>query len=91
VKLALVRLQKAGASKTERIVGGDEITLLKPATLPSDIERAVQVLAQSDPNRLGDASNEVLRKLLPFLQVAFKRVGIELPVEKIGAILNKQK
>src|SRR4051812_2994108 len=66
VKLALQRLQKAGSSKTERIVGGEDITLVKPATLPSDIERAVQVLAQTDPNRLGDASNEVLRRLLPF-------------------------
>jgi len=88
MKLSLQRLQRAGSSKTERIVGGEEITLVKPATLPSDIERAVQVLAQCDPNRLGDASNEVLRKLLPFLQAAFKRVKIELPVEKIAAMLE---
>jgi two-component system cell cycle response regulator len=89
VKLALVRLQKAGASKTERIVGGDEIQVVKAATLPSDIERAVQLLAQTDANRLGDASIDALRRLLPFLQGAFKRAGIELPFDKIAARLKK--
>ena len=88
MKLALQRLQRAGASKDQRIVGGEDITLVKPATLPSDIDRAVQVLEQVDANRLGDASNEVLRRLLPFLQTAFKRVKIDLPVDKIGAMLK---
>jgi diguanylate cyclase (GGDEF)-like protein len=91
MKLALQRLQKAGASRDERIVGSDEITLVKPATLPSDIDRAVQVLEQASAERLGDASNEILRRLLPFLQAAFKRVKIELPVDKISSILNKQR
>jgi two-component system cell cycle response regulator len=91
MKLALQRLQMAGASKDERIVGGDEISLVKPAALPSDIDRAVQVLEQASAERLGDASNEILRRLLPFLQSAFRRVKIELPVEKISAILNKPK
>ena len=91
MKLALQRLQKAGASKTDRIVGTDEISVVKPATLPSDVERAVQVLERLDAVRLGDASNEILRRMLPFLQSAFKRVKIELPVEKIEAILKKNK
>lgn len=91
VKLSLGRLQKAGASKGERIVGADEVTVLKPATLPSDIERAVAVLEQTKADLLGEASNEILRRLLPFLQAAFKRVKIELPVEKITAILDKPK
>lgn len=91
MKLALQRLQMAGASKDERIVGGDEISLVKPAALPSDIDRAVQVLEQASAERLGDASNEILRRLLPFLQSAFRRVKIELPVDKISAILNKPK
>jgi hypothetical protein len=30
-----------------------------------------------------------LRRLLPFLHGALRRVKIELPVEKIAAILNK--
>jgi two-component system, cell cycle response regulator len=88
MKLALQRLQRAGASKDRRIVGGEEITLVRPATLPSDIDRAVQVLELIDANRLGDASNEVLRRLLPFLQTAFRRVKIELPIDKISSILK---
>jgi len=92
VKLALARLQKASAAKGERIVGADEIAVVKPATLPSELERAVAVLQQVNAERLGDqASSEILRRLLPFLQGAFKRVKIELPVEKIAAILNKPK
>lgn len=88
MKLALARLQRAGASKDQRIVGAEDITLVKPVTLPSDIDRAVQVLEQADANRLGEASNEILRRLLPFLQVAFRRVKIELPVDKISSILK---
>jgi diguanylate cyclase (GGDEF)-like protein len=91
IKLALQRLQRAGASKDDRIVGGDEISVVRSATLPGDIDRAVQVLEQASAERLGDASDEILRRLLPFLQAAFKRVKIELPVDKINAILNKPK
>jgi two-component system cell cycle response regulator len=90
VKLALQRLQKAGTTP-ERIVGADEVMVVKQATLPSDIDRAVHVLEQANAERLGDASNEILRRLLPFLQAAFKRVKIELPVDKINAILSKHK
>ena len=92
MKLALQRLQKAGASKTERIVGADEISVVKTAAaLPSDLERALAVLEQVDAERLGDASSEILRRLLPFLRAAFKRVKIELPVDKIDEILKRQK
>jgi two-component system cell cycle response regulator len=90
VKLALQRLQKAGAAEGERIVGADEIVLVKPATLPSDLERALQVLEQADAERLAEASDVILRRLLPFLQAAFKRVKIDLPVEKINAMLGKK-
>jgi diguanylate cyclase (GGDEF)-like protein len=92
IKLSLGRLQKASASKGERIVGADEIAVVKPATLPSEIERAVAVLEQASAERLGDESNVIiLRRLLPFLQAAFKRVKIDLPVDRIAAILNKPK
>lgn len=92
IKLSLGRLQKASASRGERIVGADEIAVMRPVTLPSEIERAVAVLEQANAERLGDESNAIiLRRLLPFLQAAFKRVKIELPVEKISAILNKSK
>jgi diguanylate cyclase (GGDEF)-like protein len=91
IKVALQRLQKAGASKGERIVAGDEISVVRSAALPSDIDRAVQVLEQANAERLGEASDEILRRLLPFLQTAFRRVKIELPVDKISAILTKPK
>jgi diguanylate cyclase (GGDEF)-like protein len=92
IKLALQRLQRAGAGKDDgRIVGGDEITVGRFAALPSDVDRAVQVLEQANAERLGEATDEILRRLLPFLQAAFKRVKIELPVDKISAILNKPK
>ena len=92
IKLALGRLQKAAASKAERIVGADEIAVVKSASLPSEIERAVAVLEQANAERLGDESNAlILRRLLPFLQAAFKRAKIELPVDKIAVILNKPK
>ena len=90
VKLALQRLQKAAATP-ERIVGADEVMVVKQATLPSDIDRAVHVIEQANADRLGDASNEILRRLLPFLQAAFRRVKIELPVDKINTILSKKK
>jgi two-component system cell cycle response regulator len=91
IKLALQRLQKAGGSKDDRIVAGDEISVVRSATLPGDIDRAVQVLEQANAERLGEASDEILRRLLPFLRTAFRRVKIELPVDKISALLTKPK
>jgi len=88
MKLALQRLQRAGASRDERIVGAEDIVLVKPATLPSDIDRALQVLERADADRLGDVSNEILLRLLPFLRTAFKRVKIDLPWDKIAALLK---
>jgi len=91
IKIALARLQKAGASKTDRIVGADEVSVTRPSSLPSDLERALQVLEQVNAERLGDASNDILLRLLPFLRAAFRRLKIELPVERINAILRQQK
>lgn len=91
MKLALQRLQRAGASKGERIVGAEEIVVVKPATLPSDLERALQVLERASADHLGGASNEILLRLLPFLQAAFKRVKIDLPWDKIAALLRTKK
>ena len=91
MKLALQRLQRAGASKGERIVGAEEIVVVKPATLPSDLERALQVLERASAEHLGGASNEILLRLLPFLQAAFKRVKIDLPWDKIAALLRTKK
>jgi diguanylate cyclase (GGDEF)-like protein len=91
MKLALQRLQRAGASKGERIVGAEEIVVVKPATLPSDLDRALQVLERASADHLGEASNEILLRLLPFLQTAFKRVKIDLPWDKIAALLKTRK
>src|SRR5205085_9692395 len=90
IKLARQRVQQAEASKADRIVGQDEVSGLKAASRPSDVERAVQLLEKLNAERLGDASNEILKRLLPFLQAAFKRVKIELPVDKITSILNSK-
>lgn len=83
IKLALQRLEQAAARPAQRIVGQDEISLVKPVTLPSDIERAVQVLEGANAEGLGEAANEVLRRILPFVHGACKRLHIELPLDKM--------
>jgi two-component system, cell cycle response regulator len=109
MKVALQRLQRAGASKGERIVGAEpapapalgersigvaEILVRpppKPAGLPGDIETALKVFERSNAERLGDASSEVLLRLLPFLQSAFKHASIDLPWDKIATLLKTKK
>jgi two-component system, cell cycle response regulator len=110
MKLALQRMQRAGASKGERIVGAEparapapalgersigvaEILVrpAKPAGLPGDIETALKVFERANAERLGDASSEVLLRLLPFLQGAFKRASIDLPWDKIATLLKTKK
>jgi two-component system cell cycle response regulator len=101
MKLALQRLQRASASKGERIVGPEplgersigvaEIVLTKPAGVPGDIDAALKVFERASAERLGDASGEVLQRLLPFLQGAFKRANIDLPWDKIAALLKTKK
>jgi two-component system, cell cycle response regulator len=73
IKLALQRLKPGAPQASPR----------PAATLPADIERAVQVLERASVERLGEGSGEVLRRLLPFLQAAFRRLRIELPADKI--------
>jgi two-component system, cell cycle response regulator len=52
--------------------------------LPGEVERALQVLERAGAERLGEwASAEIVRRLLPFLQAAFKRLRIDLPTDKI--------
>ena len=64
---------------------------MKPATLPSEIDRAIQALEQVDAGRLGDAADDALRRLLPFLRTLFKRVNMDLPVDKIAAALQSKR
>jgi diguanylate cyclase (GGDEF)-like protein len=93
MKLALQRLQDAAGRKAQqRIVNQDEVSLVKPVTLPSDIDRAVQVIEHANADQMGDAANEVLRRILPFLVAACRRLNVEFPLDKITqALRNQQK
>jgi two-component system, cell cycle response regulator len=90
MRLALQRLQQAAANrKAQSIVGQDEVRVVKAPSLPSDLERAVQVLEAAKPDQLaGDIGSEVLRRLLPFVTAACKRLGVDLPVDKIQQALK---
>ncbi len=59
--------------------------------LPAEIERALLALEQTSVERLGEAANEVLKRLLPFLQAACKRLHVELPAGAIVSALNRPK
>jgi two-component system cell cycle response regulator len=84
MKLALQRLQQAGGA-TERIVAKDEVAfvMVKPATLPSDMERAVQTLETANADALGDAAYDALRRLLPFVATVCRRLGVDTASEAI--------
>ena len=91
MKLAMQRLQDAATRKAQRIVGQDEPSVVKPASLPSDIERAVQTIETAGAERLGEAANEVLRRLMPFVNGACRRLGVELPIDKIVQALKSRR
>ena len=91
VKLALQRLQRAGSGMGERIIGSEDIGSIRVATIPAEIERAIQVLEKINAERLGVSSGDMLLRLLPFLQSAFKQIKIDLPWDKIGALLKSKK
>lgn len=90
IKLALQRLQKAVSPKAKPIPGEDDDALVKPTILPGEVERALQVLERLDAERLGEATNEILRRLLPFLHAAFKRMQVGFPVEKVAKMLQRK-
>ncbi len=91
MKMALQRLQDAASRKVERVVTPDEASPLKPVTLPGDIDRAVQAIEHADAQQLGDAANEVLRRMLPFLLAVCRRLNVELPLDKITQALRNHK
>jgi diguanylate cyclase (GGDEF)-like protein len=91
IKLALQRLQRASASAGVRIVGAEDIGSIKVASIPVEIERAIQVLEKINAERLGLSSGDMLLRLLPFLQSAFKQLKIDLPWDKIAALLKSKK
>jgi len=90
MKLAQQRLQDAASRKAQRIVNQDELSLVKPVTLPSDIDRAVQVLEHANADHLGDAAGEVLRRMLPFLLAVCRRLNVEFPLDKITQALRNR-
>jgi two-component system cell cycle response regulator len=91
IKLALQRLQRAGTGVGDRIVGSEDIGSIKVATIPAEIERAIQVLEKINAERLGVSSADMLLRLLPFLQSAFKQLKLDLPWDKIGTVLKSKK
>jgi diguanylate cyclase (GGDEF)-like protein len=56
----------------------------KPVELPAEIERAVQALEKASPA----LASEILWRLLPFLQASFRRLNVELPIDKLQKLLR---
>jgi diguanylate cyclase (GGDEF)-like protein len=91
MKLAQQRLQDAANRKAQqRIVNQDEVSLMKPVSLPSDIDRAVRVIEHVNAEQLGDAASEVLRRMLPFLVAACRKLNVEIPLDKITQAIRNQ-
>ena len=66
--------------------------LAHPGGIPPEIEKAVETFEYANVEQLGDASAEVLRRVLPFLHAACRRLQIDLPVDRIlGAIKSRRK
>ncbi len=63
MRAALQRMQAAGR-QAEPIAAYEEAKPGKPASLPGDIERALLVLEQIDPQPLGDLAGDVAKRLL---------------------------
>jgi diguanylate cyclase (GGDEF)-like protein len=91
MKLAQQRLTDAANRKAQqRIVNQDEVSLVKPLTLPSDIDRAVQVIENAKPEQLGEAATEALRRMLPFIVAVCRKLNVEIPLDKITQALRNQ-
>src|SRR6266581_3120276 len=90
MKAAQQRLQDAASRKVQRTAEPEEASPLKHATLPGDIDRAVQVIEHADAQQLGDAASEMLRRMLPFLLAVCRRLSVELPLDKITQALRNR-
>jgi diguanylate cyclase (GGDEF)-like protein len=91
MKLAQQRLKDAANRKAQqRIVNQDEVSLLKPVTLPSDIDRAVQVIENVKADQLGDGASEALRRMLPFIVAVCRKLNVEIPLDKITQAIRNQ-
>jgi two-component system, cell cycle response regulator len=91
MKLAQQRLKDAANRKAQqRIVNQDEVSLVKPLILPSDIDRAVQVIENAKAEQLGEVANEALRRMLPFIVAVCRKLNVEIPLDKITQALRNQ-
>ena len=91
MKAAQQRLKDATARKAQqRIVTQDEVSVMKPLSLPSDIERAAQVFENANLAQLGDAASEALRRLLPFIVGVCRKLNVEIPLDKITQAIRNQ-
>jgi diguanylate cyclase (GGDEF)-like protein len=88
MKLALQRLQDPASQKAPPAVA--QAAPKKVLELPIDIEIAVKAIEGTNPEQLGEAGNEVLHRLLPFLLAACRRLNVELPVDKIVQALKSR-
>ena len=91
MKLALQRLQASASRKSQPVTPQTETGPARVPALPGEIERAVQVIEHASADQLGDAAGELLRRLLPFLQAACKRLNVDLPLDKIAQALKNRK
>jgi diguanylate cyclase (GGDEF)-like protein len=91
MKLAQQRLRDAATRKAQqRIVNQDEVSLVKPVTLPSDIDRAVQVIENANADQLGEAASETLRRMLPFIVTVCRKLNVEIPLDRITQAIRNQ-
>lgn len=88
MKLALQRLADPASQKAQPAAARAQPGPAKALELPIDIEIAVKAIEGTNPERLGEAGNEVLQRLLPFLLAACRRLNVELPVDKIAQALK---
>jgi len=91
MKLAQQRLKDAANRRAQqRIVNQDEVSLVKPMNLPSDIDRAVQVIENSNVDQMGEAAGEVLRRMLPFIVAVCRKLNVEIPLDRITQAIRNQ-
>jgi len=86
MRLASSRLSRAEAPAVERTTAGS------PARgLPPDVERALQVLERIPADRVSDEAVEVMRRLVPYLQAACRRLRVETPADAVVKALQRAK
>ena len=91
MKLAQQRLKDAANRRAQqRIVNQDEVSLVKPMNLPSDTDRAVQVIENSNVDQMGEAAGEVLRRMLPFIVAVCRKLNVEIPLDRITQAIRNQ-